>query len=93
MPTRSSSIVAGMSVEVLVLDDRPEALGTRVVVARIGRAHRAADPERGAQLLGLAVAELTAVVGLKDRIGDVPEARRDDLVQRVGHDLGAHVIC
>jgi hypothetical protein len=59
-----------VSVEVLVLEDRPEALGARVVVATAGRTHRANDLELGAQPLGRVVTALTAAVRVKDRAGD-----------------------
>ena len=81
-----------VSVEVLVLKDRPEALVAGVVVTAARRAHRAGDVELRAQRLGLVVAELTAAVGVKDRAADVRKARRDGLTQRVEHEFGAHVI-
>jgi hypothetical protein len=47
-----------VSVEVLVLEDRPEALGAGVVVTTARRTHRANDLELGAEFCGLVVAEL-----------------------------------
>jgi len=81
-----------VSVQVLVLKDRPEALGAGVVVAVARRAHRAGGVERRAQRLGLVVAEFSAAVGVIGRAGDIQKARRDDQTQRVEHEFGAHVI-
>ena len=70
-----------VSVEVLVLEDRPEALGAGVVVTTTRGAHGPNDLDRRAEFGGLAVAELAAAVGVKDRASDVPKSSRDRLVE------------
>ena len=60
--------------------DLSEALGAGVVVATAGPAHGADDLDLCAQRLHLAVAELTAAVGVKDGAS----ARAKSRHQRVG---------
>jgi hypothetical protein len=54
-----------MSVEVLVLEDRPEAYRAGVVEARSGLAHRSTDAECPAELDDSMIAELRSSVGVK----------------------------
>lgn len=70
-----------VTVEVLVLEVRPERFGAGMVVATSRRTHRASDLERGAQCLDLVVAGLAAAFGVKDCASNVRKARRDRLVE------------
>jgi hypothetical protein len=56
-----------VTIEVLVFEDRPEAFGVGVVVARAGLAHRADDAELPAELDDFIVGESTAPVRIKPK--------------------------
>ena len=80
----------GVTVEVLVLEDRPEALGTGVVVTRTGLTHRSEDVELLTERDDLGVVELTAAIRVEDHAGHVAASCPHRHLQGVGDDLGAH---
>jgi hypothetical protein len=82
----------GVPVEVLVLEDRPEALRTGVVVATAGGPHGTDDAESGAELLDLVVAELAPAIGMEDGARASAEPGGGGLGECIEDDLGAHVI-
>src|SRR5665213_2153234 len=81
-----------MSVEVLVLEDRPEAFRAGVVIARPGLAHRATDAEYLAELDDSMIAELRSSVGMKDGVETDIAASTCALADRGENDVGAHVV-
>jgi hypothetical protein len=80
-----------MSVEVLVFEDRPEALGTGVVVARAGRPYGANDLQLLAELHHPVIG-LTAAIGVKDRAGARERSCPSGVAQGLKDDLTTHVV-
>ena len=80
-----------MSVEVLVLEDRPERLSARVVIARSGLSHRSPNIVSKTELSDSAIGELAAAVRMPFNASSCIFAEAKGLSEGRKNDVCCHV--